>query len=237
LIDVRALRAMIAALAALAFTASTAPAQDGAMPAVETLTRQFDAIAFTNEFGGAYRRGRIVRWEGPIRVRIEGWNAHRYHEEVRAQLNELARLSGLSIELVNWASVYNPPNLVISFSTRRGSRQLDPNAPCLTLIYDRGYVIRRVEIFIAPYNAAQRRHCIAEELTQALGLADDSTVIRNSIFNDESRQPYLESWDTLMVRVLYDPAIRPGMHRSAVLPIARRIIRQELFQTGVTTSD
>lgn len=227
----------IASLLLLAVGTAAAQQHRSVMPAEETLARQFEAIAFSNEFGGAYRRGRIVRWDGPIRVRLEGRNPHRYRDEVQAQLDELARLSGLSIELVTWASIYNPPNMVISFSNRRGARTLDPDAPCLTLIYDRGYVIRRVEIHISPDDPRQRRHCIAEEITQALGLADDSTVLRDSIFNDASRQQELAPWDTIMVRVLYDPSIRPGMTRDQAMTRARGIIRQLLSQSGFTTSD
>jgi hypothetical protein len=233
------MRAAFAALCLCLLGTAPAAAQQGhaGMPAQETLARQFQAIAFSNEFGGAYRRGRIVRWNGPIRVRLEGRNTSRYRDEVQAQIDQLARLSGLSIELVTWASIYNPPNMVITFSDRRGNRTLDPDAPCLTLIYDSGYVIRRVEIQISPDDPRQRRHCIAEEITQALGLADDSTVLRDSIFNDSSRQQQIAPWDALMVRVLYDPTIRPGMTSAEAMPRARDIIGRLLSQSGFTTSD
>ena len=47
---------------------------------------------------------------------------------------------------------------------------------------------------------------------------------RNSIFNDDSRQQVLAPWDSLMIRILYDPRIRPGMNKVQALPIAREVV-------------
>jgi hypothetical protein len=91
-------------------------------------------------------------------------------------------------------------------------------------MYDRAFVITRADIYITPEPAALRRHCIIEEITQALGLANDSTVIHDSIFNDASQRPSLAPWDALMVRVLYDPRLPPGAIKSTALPIAREVI-------------
>lgn len=217
-------RARIAAT--LLGLAVLAPAPVVANDGLETtlLVKQFEAIAFSAEFGGQHRQGKIVKWDSPIRVRVRGFNAIKYIPEVQAQLRELARLSGLTIELVNWSNSAAPPNMDIVFATTTGSSQFDPTAPCRTLFHDRGYVIQRVEIYISPDDPAQRRHCIAEELTQALGLANDSTVFRNSIFNDDSRQQVLAPWDSLMIRILYDPRIRPGMNKVQALPIAREVV-------------
>jgi len=92
-----------------------------------------------------------------------------------------------------------------------------------------------VQIYIAPYPDEVRRHCIAEELTQALGLADDSKLLRDSIFNDASARQRIAPWDALMVRILYDPRLSPGMHKSEAMPIVRRIIAEHTGR-GATSS-
>lgn len=220
--------------AAIAIAPRTATANDALH--ITLLIKQFEAIAFSAEFGGQHRTGRIVKWDGPIRVRVRGFNAIKYIAEVQAQLRELSQLTGLTIELVNWSNSAAPPNMDINFTSATGTSRFDPTAPCRTLFHDRGYVIQRVEIYIAPDDPAQRRHCIAEELTQALGLANDSTVFRNSIFNDDSRQQILAPWDTLMVRILYDPRIRPGMSKVQALPIAREVIADLLRRSALRRS-
>jgi hypothetical protein len=221
-------RPLVAGAAALALglVVAAAPQPAGGNDELETtlLLKQFEAIAFSAEFGGRHRIGRIVKWDGPIRVRVRGYNAVDYIPEVLAQLRELERLSGLTIELVNWSNSAAPPNLDIQFGPAPQVSRFDPTAPCRTLFHDRNFVIQRVEVYIAPDNPAQRRHCIAEELTQALGLANDSSVFTNSIFNDDSRLQVLAPWDALMLRILYDPRIRPGMTKVQALPIAREVI-------------
>ena len=111
----------------------------------------------------------------------------------------------------------------------------DPEAPCRTLIWETGFIVRRVQIYIAPYPDELRRHCIAEELTQALGLADDCAILRDSIFNDASARPRIAPWDALMVRILYDPRLKAGMHKTEAMPIVRRIIAEH-FGRGATSS-
>jgi molybdopterin adenylyltransferase len=80
-----------------------------------------------------------------------------------------------------------------------------------------------------------QEHLIAEELTQALGLADDSRLVRDSIFNDASARQRIAPWDALMVRILYDPRLRPGMHKTEAMPIVRRIIAEHM-RAGATSS-
>jgi hypothetical protein len=216
----------IAAAVAFALAASAAQAQP--MPSAETLARQFEAVAFSSEFGGAHRGGRLIRWQGPIVVRISGRNSAAYRPEVEVQLAELRRLSGLAIELPEFPTTERPANFEIEFSRSRGGTTFDPGAPCRTLIYDRNFVIQRVTVFITPEPNPLRRHCIAEELTQALGLANDSPVITDSIFNDNSRRQRIAPWDAMMVRILYDSRLSPGMAKPQALPLVRAFIAQEL---------
>ncbi|HEY7607590.1 MAG TPA: DUF2927 domain-containing protein [Alphaproteobacteria bacterium] len=206
-----------------------------AWPNREVLARQFERIAFTSEFGGENRAGRLIRWSGPIRVRLAGHMPDRFRAEVERQLAELRALSGLAIEIAGEGAEGLPPALTVEFSNSRGGTTFDPEAPCRTLIWETGHVIRKVQIYIAPYPDLVRRHCIAEELTQALGLADDSPLVRDSIFNDASARQRLAPWDALMVRILYDPRLRPGMLKAEAMPVVRRIIAEHLGR-GATSS-
>jgi hypothetical protein len=225
--------ALLCAIFLALFSASLAHAQPARQPAgqptIKLLIAQFSRLAFDSEYGGAHRRDHIIRWEGPIRVAIRGFGSARYRGEVRQHLRRLALLTGKDIRLLDWSSALAGPNIEIIFVSGGGGR-LDPRAPCSTLLYDRHFVIYRAEIRIAPAEAQQRRHCLAEELTQAMGLANDSRLLRRSIFNDNSAVLRLALWDALMVRVLYDPSIRPGMSRYEALPIARTLIARLVVQ-------
>ncbi len=68
-----------------------------------------------------------------------------------------------------------------------------------------------------------RLSCIHEELAQALGLPNDSNAARPSIFNDDEEFALLTRQDELMLRILYNPALRPGMTETEARPIVEML--------------
>ncbi len=70
------------------------------------------------------------------------------------------------------------------------------------------------------------RSCIEEELTQAMGLPNDDAGVRPSIFNDGKEFGVLTAHDELLLRVLYDPRLEPGMTPEAAMPVVRQVIRE-----------
>lgn len=73
-----------------------------------------------------------------------------------------------------------------------------------------------------------RRSCIHEEIAQSLGLPNDSAAARPSIFNDDGEFGLLTSHDEMLLRMLYDPRLRPGMTETEAEPIVN-IIAAELL--------
>lgn len=73
-----------------------------------------------------------------------------------------------------------------------------------------------------------RQSCFHEEIAQGLGLANDSPSARPSIFNDDEEFALLTTQDELMLRMLYDPALRPGMTLPEAQPIAQTLARRLL---------
>jgi hypothetical protein len=66
-----------------------------------------------------------------------------------------------------------------------------------------------------------RLSCYHEEIGQGLGLPNDSPQARPSIFNDNEEFALLTRHDEALLRILYDPRLRPGMRE----PEARDIIQ------------
>jgi len=64
-----------------------------------------------------------------------------------------------------------------------------------------------------------RLSCLHEEIAQGLGLPNDSPTARPSIFNDDEEFALLTRQDEAMLRMLYNPALRPGMTESEARPI------------------
>ncbi|MBZ8119697.1 DUF2927 domain-containing protein [Roseovarius sp. LXJ103] len=71
-----------------------------------------------------------------------------------------------------------------------------------------------------------RTACIHEELSQGLGLANDSPRARPSIFNDDEEFGRLTTHDEELLRMLYDPRLRAGMSLEEARPILRDILAE-----------
>ena len=81
-------------------------------------------------------------------------------------------------------------------------------------------------LFPATHSKEYLRTCVVEELTQILGLPNDSDSVKPSIFNDQSRYSELTDHDRRMLKMLYDPRITPGMPRKEALRQGRLILNE-----------
>lgn len=80
--------------------------------------------------------------------------------------------------------------------------------------YTKAFAVIRAE-----HPDLMRLSCLHEEITQGLGLANDSPLARPSIFNDDEEFALLTPMDELMLKMLYDPRLTPGMTEVEARPI------------------
>ena len=215
----------------------------------ETLRRNFLSIALRAEAADdsdAAGDIAIAKWTAPLRYRLIGARPGD-SRQVATLTRRLSRLTGLDI-----APATGPqrPNVVLRFVRRParqrvvrdlgGARALGPRVgrlvtrwrdgereKCLGLIAvdPRTGAIAASEILIKDeLHPELRKACIVEEIVQSLGLMNDDPTARPSIFNDDQQYLELTSHDEYLLRILYDPRIRPGMTRRAVVPQLRRIL-------------
>lgn len=225
-------RAALAGVALLLMGAGDRP--------IEQVVRDFDLIVFRNE----YREGiaqHLRKWVTPIRVYLDtrAGDADLHRRLTKAHLARLAAISGHEIRLVDNK---RSANLLAVFehSAKLGelAEELFPDADRIKTIMEssicigRFYTNGRHEIFkavviIPPDRAASKGKlpaCVVEEITQVLGLPNDSSEVYPSIFNDRSVDDELTAIDITLIRLLYDPSLRPGMPREEALEAVRRIL-------------
>ncbi|MBS97853.1 MAG: hypothetical protein CMI01_04170 [Oceanospirillaceae bacterium] len=203
----------------------------------------FIEIALNSEYG--VHTPRLRRWEAPVRVYLshEVGNRALHEELVDAHLSQLAQITGLSIRRVDRAENANlmmfllPESALLGrWREQSGQDSLPPNALCLgRLQTDRRGVIRRGWVFI-PVDRA-RHHgqlisCIVEELTQVLGLPNDSDRVFPSIFNDRSVAQLLTGLDLVLLKLLYHEKLEAGMSPDQVRPLLNGLI-EELSRAGI----
>ncbi|MGV8987493.1 MAG: DUF2927 domain-containing protein [Cypionkella sp.] len=82
---------------------------------------------------------------------------------------------------------------------------------------------RAVAVIPSEHPDLMRLACIHEELAQSMGLPNDSNAAHPSIFNDDQEFALLTTQDELMLRILYNPALHPGMTEAQARPIVQSL--------------
>ncbi len=68
--------------------------------------------------------------------------------------------------------------------------------------------------------------CLVQEVTQILGAMNDLAPTADSVFSDSGRQVALTARDRLLIRMLYDARLKPGMGWAEAEPLAREALRE-----------
>lgn len=224
--------AMVLMLSALASCRGAPTAQDLTN---EDHVRNFKTVAFYREFDPDRIQQPLTRWEGPLRVALVGDVNARYSEYTRLHLEDLAALTGLDIALAphdgaNVLVILSPEPFERALDTYRSdyrsfftsdrameavTAQMKAQATCYARVVtddaDNNVIVRAMALIPTDQGRFVVRACIIEELTQALGLFNDSDDIHASIFNDSNHNMTLTEHDRILLQVLYDPRLRPGM--------------------------
>lgn len=187
----------------------------------------FETVAFGREF--AVTSDHLIKWNEPLRILLVGDDiAERHRARIEAHLADLTAITGHTIGLTESAEDANVLLLVtqrtrfVSILTEaigrkdhaeRIARSMTGNACIGSLSSSESGEIQAAVVLIPndEYDDLLMRACIVEELTQLLGLLNDSDEIAPSIFNDTSRFIDLTEHDRLLLRILYAPELKPGM--------------------------
>ncbi|WP_308915247.1 DUF2927 domain-containing protein [Jannaschia sp. LMIT008] len=172
---------------------------------------------------GAYL-DRLRRATGhPIALVEGGGNYHVFVasiDEQRALGPKIARVEpGLGRDIVREITSFGPSTYCAVYASSTAGR---PDA-----------YVSAIALIRAEHPDLMRLACYHEELAQGLGLANDSPAARPSIFNDDDEFALLTRHDELLLRMLYDPRLRPGMTAEEARPLIRRIAAELVGQGPV----
>lgn len=110
-------------------------------------------------------------------------------------------------------------------------RVLPRNIHCFVMAFSGGSggqnVYRQAIVLIrAEHPDLFYQSCVHEELAQGLGLANDTPRARPSVFNDDDEFALLTDHDERLLRMLYDPRLRPGITLDEARPIIAEIAEE-----------
>ncbi|MFV0333045.1 MAG: DUF2927 domain-containing protein [Tropicimonas sp.] len=192
---------------------------------------------------------RLRRWEQPVKLQLHFGATVPPEQRIRdvnAVVGYARRLRAATGHPVSVTPDNGNFHVLILHEEERGSygnrlRQLVPGIGetavrtvesmprdifCLAFAFSHGTnpaYGRAVAVIRAEHPDLLRLSCIHEEIAQGLGLANDSPSARPSIFNDDEEFALLTRHDELLLRILYDKRLKPGMDAASARPIVSTI--------------
>ncbi|MAG96767.1 MAG: DUF2927 domain-containing protein [Alphaproteobacteria bacterium] len=231
-------KTLLALLLPLAFMSGTAQAR----PSVDKLVEYFSIIAFGSEIDGVAAHQSVRKWQGPIRYKLAGLtkDAKTFRPIIQRHTKALTRYSRIEFkevpgkapgeELIIWFS--KPDGMLkaarLLEKNERVIRRLAQERTCFFLTYHLppGRLVKSMIVINVEREFALTEHCLLEELSQSLGLPNDSPLVTPSIFNTRDRLTKLSFIDKVLIRTLYDPRLKAGTPKKLALRQVRAIIKE-----------
>ena len=200
-------------------------------PIVESFLQTFDLetwnyykeIALYSEYGNSNPNGLIKKWQDDIRIYVNEFATEDDWSVLQGHVDAMNQISGIPhISFVQDAVL---ANMSISFITQSEMNKITEALKEISFGYTKIWwnqetCITRAQIYIVcdKQTTLERQHTILEELTQAMGLMNDSGRYSDSIFYVHYSASILSlsemDWDLL--RIHYADAIKAGMNSSTV---------------------
>ncbi|MDT3275759.1 DUF2927 domain-containing protein [Shewanella sp. SP2S2-4] len=214
------------------------------------ITQAFSEVALKNEYDKD--KHRVRKWRIPVRVFIEHQVGDRalHTQLVQMHLAHLAEITDHDIQLVDTLSEANL-HLVFTRQSQWESevtRLMGPSSAknvhgsvCMAkFALNANSEIDRAWVII-PVDQAKMHGklvaCVVEEVTQVLGLPNDSEKVFPSIFNDKTPQDLLTGLDYILLKLLYSNQISAGMTAKEALPIIQAQLAQWQRDGTLTHAD
>jgi len=178
----------------------------------EQIKSYFNEVAYGSDQMKGDNTNKITKWDKDIKMYLDGYYTNQDLINVKSLITELNTLIGsIKITIVKNKSEAN--SIVYfgdfnNFNSKYVYNQLQYvscNGYCLIYSYSGTIIIDNVKIFIRnDVSSLDKKHAIIEEITQSLGLANDSWTYEDSIFYEGyTTTQQLSKIDKEVIRMLY----------------------------------
>ena len=203
----------------------------------ESVVEYFKEIALGYEFSTDQAVTR--KWKSPMKLYVGGVKNDAYLQEILKdaiiQINDLAT-DGFYIELTKDSSISNAyiyfgsvNQFLNLFPEEKGVLTQGDNGLSSVWYNRRDFIVQaRIFVEVTSTTPEEQRSIVLEEVTQSLGLGNDSPLYPTSIFYETATdggyvQQYSEM-DKYLVRLLYHPDMKKGLNIDEVDLVLRQII-------------
>ncbi|MTI64131.1 DUF2927 domain-containing protein [Methylophaga sp.] len=238
------------------FTALTtsALAEQAHWKKADYISDSFIEITLDREHGGHH--GKLSKWLSPIRYLIDDRTADEaLHQRMVSQhLHHLSAITGLDIkpsthpQKTNLRIIFGSEKDLdqallqdLGLNNKQFRQQIIHDSVCVARVMASPQGEIKAASVLIPVDRA-RAHgklmsCVVEELTQVLGLVNDSSRVYPSIFNDRSFNDFLSGLDYVLLKLLYEPAIKAGMDQVSLRQQLKLILSRPAFVSLIDSAE
>ncbi|GAB4537019.1 MAG: DUF2927 domain-containing protein [Roseibium sp.] len=236
------MRALMAGLLVLAGAALLPAAASSDSFTTEELLEGFEKTVFGLEYRSwSWRPYQVKKFMRPVQFYIHSLSSRDRTQTVQRFIREIGnRVGGLTTAIASEPAAANFEVYVVDRAqyeevVKRDIYKSDharvPGRCLVRVVSGRNGIKRSAAVIVSDEGEFLFKRCLVEELLQGLGPMNDDEDLIHSVFNDSSRHSRFTVFDQIIMNMLYDPRIRPGMSRrqtQEILPLVARDARRRV---------
>lgn len=221
-------------LTALMISVSARAANDSF--STEELLRGFEKTVFGLEYRSwSWRPYLVKKFTQPVTFYVHNLSRRDRTRVVHRFVREIdRRIGGLETSITNDPTAANFEVFVVDRAQYVSVVQRDiykndrakvPGRCLVRVVSGRKGIKRSSAVIVSDEGEFLFKRCLVEEILQGLGPMNDHQDLTHSVFNDASRHSRFTVFDQIILNMLYDPRIRPGMSMKQTKPILPLVVR------------
>ena len=179
---------------------------------------------------------RVKKYVNPVKI----WIDNRAHLNRLAMVREFvhdlpSKIDGLQIRFARTPKEANFRVYIVDAAEYADTVRhevfknpyMDVPGQCIVRVLSRrSGILRSDAVIVSDQGLSLFRRCMVEEILQGLGPINDDPSLRWSVFNDHTTYDYFTPFDRLLLNMLYNPAVSPGMTAREVRPLMPSLLQQ-----------
>ena len=178
---------------------------------------------------------RVKKYVTPVKVWIDNRSKLNRLKTVREFVTDLpSEISGLSLRLARTPKEANFRIYIVDSADYRRTVQdevfhdsrMDVPGQCIVRVLSRrSGILRSDAVIVSDQGLSLFRRCMVEEILQGLGPVNDDDSLSHSVFNDLTTFDHFTQYDRLILNMLYNPSVKPGMTKRQLNPMAGDLLQ------------
>lgn len=202
----------------------------------EEILKGFEKTVFGLEYRSwSWRPYLVKKFTQPVTFYVHNLSRRDRTRVVHRFVREIdRRIGGLKTRITNDPAAANFEVFVVDRAQYvpvvqrdiyKNNRAKVPGRCLVRVVSGRNGIKRSAAVIVSDEGEFLFNRCLVEEILQGLGPMNDNRDLTHSVFNDASRHSRFTIFDQIILNMLYDPRIRPGMSMKQTKPILPLVAR------------